>query len=878
MGWECKKILDISIEVSHIVWYNPGGFMKKTLLTFILLYSNILYSEDMTISFINQKFDPLKNPPVFKEKLRTFETKSENYYILQFKGPIYSNWKNRISEAGGIFHSYLPHFAYIIQMTPEEKNEIEKFPFVRWIGLFHPEYKIHPDVYKKRSEKIENKLPIITAVIEDNKVKILKEQQCNCGKDVLWIPDDPLLHLSIRVFHKASLNSIAQKLETWGSDIQKIHKISNRIIVRIPPDSLNALANLEEIQSIIPYPKKVLSSSTWRYSMQVPMDSFTIQQDEDLEEIWDTVTNGITLADKGITGKGEIITIFDSGLDYWSAFFQDPEDDPPGPSHIVVEAYTAEGGDLQEVSSPNEPGGCTHGTNVTTIIAGNLSISEDHPNGGNLMHYYDWSGQTRGNILDHFPVRLYIQDFGYTESDTCKLGDFDFSAAMDKAYNTYNSKIHQNSWNYDDPAGSYVGAAIDVDNMVWNNKDFVVVFSAGNKGPDFNTIMPPSTAKNCISVGSTWVPTFDVSPDSITSFSSRGWTSDGRIKPDVVAPGGSNPFEESRHYVWGAKANTTWAGDSAHTNLQGMAGTSQAAPHISAACAMIRQYFKDGFYPTGDTLTGIPFEPSSALVKAVLIASTVDMENGNPVPNRTEGWGRIVLDNALYFAGESRALIVSDNEQGLSTEDSVVNTVTIVNSAEPLKFVLAWSDTAAYPLANPALVNDLDLIVTAPGGERYRGNVFSDGFSQAGGSPDRLNNVEVVWLPAPVQTGIYSLSVRGHNVPNGRAPFAIAITGGTSGTIEPQDSIEPELNYLEIINPFVEETEIQLLLPDTSNVNLTIYDVLGRKIKTLLNNETLYPDTDPLTWGKDVKPGLYFAVLEIDGKQVDEEKFIKIAR
>jgi hypothetical protein len=857
--------------------------MKKILAIFILLFCNILYSEDMTISFKNRKFEPLENATELNKKLRTFESKGENYYIVQFTGPIYSNWKEKISEKGGVFHSYIPHFAYIIRMTAEEKSKIEKFSFVRWIGFFLPEYKIHPDVYKKRGTEVKNTLPTATAAIKDNKVKKIKEQECTCTKDILWIPDDPLLHLSVRFFTGTSLDNIASKLEEWGSDIQQIQKSCNRIIIRIPPDSLNALANLVEVQSIVPYSKKVLSSSTWRYSVQVPMDSFTIQQDDDLEKPWDTVTSGITLADKGITGEGEIITIFDSGLDYWSAFFQDPENDPPGPSHVVVQAYTAEGGNLQEVSSPNEPGGCNHGTNIATIIAGNLSVADNHPNGVNLMHYYDWGGQTRGNLEDYFPVRLYIQDFGYTESDTCKLGNFDFSAAMEKAYNPpYNSKIHQNSWNYESSAGDYVGAAIDVDNMVWKNKDFIVVFSAGNKGPAANTIMPPATAKNCISVGSSWVPSFDGSPDSVTSFSSRGWTSDGRIKPEIVAPGGTDPFDYRRQYVWGARANTTWAGDSAHTNLLGMAGTSQAAPHISSACAMIRQYFKDGFNPLGDTLLGVPIEPSAALIKATLISSTVDMGinggKGNPVPNRGEGWGRVVLDNALYFAGESRALDVLDNVTGLSTGDSIINTISIINSAEPLKFVLAWSDTAAMVLAAPALVNDLDLTVTAPNGNRYRGNVFSNGFSNTGGTPDRVNNVEVVWLPTPVQIGIYRISVHGHNVPSGRVPFAIAISGGTSGTMELQENGKPEPKYLKIGSPFTEKTEIQLLLPGSSNVKLTIYDVLGRKIKTLINNKTIEPDAEPITWGEDVNPGLYFAVLEIDGKQVDEEKFIKIAK
>jgi hypothetical protein len=869
------------MKVFNNVKYNPGGPMKKILAILIILSSNILYSEDMSISFINKKFNPLQNPPEFSEKMRASEFKGENYYIVQFTGPIYQAWKNKIGAEGGIFHSYVPHFAYIIEMTPEEKGKIEKLSFVRWIGIFHPEYKIHPNVYKKRSNKVENTLPTATAVIENNKVKKIKVQRCNCTKDILWIPNDPLLHLSIRFFKDISLDGVANKLEKWGSDIQQIQRSSKRMIIRIPPDSLNALANLSEVQSIVPYSKKVLSSSTWRYSLQVPRDSFTIQEDNDLEEPWDTVTNGKTLADKDITGEGEIITIFDSGLDYWNAFFQDPEDDPPGPSHIVVQAYTAEGGNLEEVSSPNEPGGCNHGTNVATIIAGNLSIADNHPNGGNLMHYYDWGGQTRGDIADHFPVRLYIQDFGYTESDTCKLGDFDFQAAMDKAYNTYNSKIHQNSWNYESPSGEYLGAAIDIDNMVWNNKDFVVVVSAGNKGPDPNTIMPPSTAKNCITVGSSWVPSFDISADSITSFSSRGWTADGRIKPDVLAPGGSDPFNESRHFVWGGKANTTWAGDSAHTNLMGMAGTSQAAPHISAACAMIRQYFKDGFHPTGDTLSGISFEPSAALVKATLIASTVDKGmsggKGNPVPNRTEGWGRVILDNSLYFAGESRALFVSDYEMGISTGDSVIYILNITNNVEPLKFVLAWSDTAAIALADPALVNDLDLIITAPDDNRYRGNVFSGGFSATGGTPDRLNNVEVVWLPAPAQIGAYLISVRGYNVPNGNIPFALAITGGTEGTIEPPDTGEPETGHLNIISPFTEETEIQLTLLNTANVKLTIYDVLGRKIETLIN-ETIGPDIEPVTWGEDANPGIYFAVLEINGEKADEKKIIKIAR
>jgi hypothetical protein len=860
--------------------------MKKFIVLFSLMSFVAFSSEDMTISFINYKFDPLTGTPTLTRALQTTETEGENYYILQFTGPIYTEWKEKISEAGGVFHSYVPHFAYVVQMTPEEKTEMEKLPFVRWIGLFHPAYKIHPGVYEKKdNNRAKMALPMAIGEIQNKELKILEERECPCGKDALWVENDPLLHLSVRLFAHASIDDVARELENWGSDIQQIQKDCNLMIVRILPDSLDALAKLKEVMSIEPYSKVVLSSSVWRYSVQEPMNSFTIQSD--VEPIgnpppvtMDTVTSGITLADKGITGKGEIVTIYDTGLDYWSGFFQDPENDPPGPSHISIEAYTNEGGDLQEVSTTSGNQGCSHGTNVSSIIAGNSSIANNHASGANLMAIYDWGGQTRGNIPDSFPVRLYIQDFGFNRNDSCILGAINMTAVLNKAYTIYNSRIHQNSWNYDNYLGEYIGVAPEIDDMVWNNKDFVVVFSAGNLGPEDSTVAPPATAKNCICVGASWVPSFDVTPDYVASFSSRGWATDGRIKPDVVAPGGSDPFEEYRHFVWGAGPNTTWSGDSAHTRIRGMVGTSQAAPQISSVCAMIRQYFKDGFYPTGDTSTGTPFNPSAALVKAVVIASTVDIKHGDLVPSKAEGWGRVVLDNALYFSGESNALFAFDNTTGVNTGDSVVETVNITNGTAPIKFVLAWSDVAAAIWANPTLVNDLDLIVTAPNNDRYRGNVFSGGFSQTGGSADDRNNVEVVWLPNPAQTGTYSITVKGHSCPNGPIPFAIvALDGcqGSTGIPNKDEKTAGRYKYWNIKSPFIEKTDICFNIVNSSNVYLSIYDITGREIQKLIDKK-LTTGTYSIKCGENLAPGVYFVVLKIDGKKAEERKIVKIAK
>jgi hypothetical protein len=96
------------------------------------------------------------------------------------------------------------------------------------------------------------------------------------------------------------------------------------------------------------------------------------------------------------------------------------------------------------------------------------------------------------------------------------------------------------------------------------------------------------------------------------------------------------------------------------------------------------------------------------------------------------------------------------------------------------RFTLVWTDYPAAVEAGVQLVNDLDLEVVTPGGLTYRGNVFAGGYSATGGSADRRNNVECVYLPA-AQAGTYAVRVRGYNVPQGPQPFALLVDLAPAG-------------------------------------------------------------------------------------------------
>jgi subtilisin family serine protease len=281
----------------------------------------------------------------------------------------------------------------------------------------------------------------------------------------------------------------------------------------------------------------------------------------------------------------------------------------------------------------------------------------------------------------------------------------------------------------------------------------------------------PSTAKNGVSVGATLR---SAEAGFIAGFSSCGPTADGRIKPDITVPGTSI-----------ISAGNDFTVSSNNCGTRTMSGTSMATPGAVGLTALIRQYYTDGWYPGGTSHSTSGFAPSAALLKATLINSATPM-SGNAlrtVRNTCQGWGRVLLENALYFAGQGRRLWVLDDSKGFKTGLKRPRTLKfkVGKGSEPLKVTLVWTDAPSTPAASINLVNDLDLTVSGPKGKLWLGNVFAEGQSAAGGSPDRLNTVEQVLLDNPAP-GTYTVSIRPFNVPRGRQPFALVVTGDVTST------------------------------------------------------------------------------------------------
>ncbi len=301
-----------------------------------------------------------------------------------------------------------------------------------------------------------------------------------------------------------------------------------------------------------------------------------------------------------------------------------------------------------------------------------------------------------------------------------------------------------------------------------------IFFAAGNDGTCCsapNSVGAPGNAKSIISVGASQRGAIG---DNMASFSSRGPVHDDRTKPDIVAQG-------QGILSVGSDGDAT----TGSCNTCELSGTSMASPTAAGLGALIREYLERGFYPSGDEspADSLP-DPSGSLVKALLINGAHSMSGtgaGGGAPNQDQGWGRVNLENVLYFEGDDRQLWLIDETTGLETGQTHSYEL-MVNAGEPLDITLVWTDFPATIGAAVALVNELRLEVEDPSGDVWTQklpasgapNPFTDTSTE--GFDDR-NNVHQVRLEAP-EGGTYQIRVVALNVAMGGSQhYALAANG-----------------------------------------------------------------------------------------------------
>ena len=636
--------------------------------------------------------DPqLDAPKMAAANLTSANSSSSNFILVQAKGPLTEAQREQLSELGATILEYVPESTYICQYPPSDLNGIRALPFVAWANIYLQGFKVAASLRLDPTLADRN---ILTA-----------SPMGTLSKDTVTV--DVVLHK--RVESAAVREKIAAAAGLTASTL-KIGRHKVRLTVQ--RRRLKDLAAIDEVRHIEPYFPSKLANNIARQILHVD----------------DVQSSG------ALKGAGQVVAVADTGFDKGVT-----SDVHPAFTGRVLKLYA-----LGRPSDASDPDG--HGTHVSGSVLGDGTMQD-----GTVV---------RGTAPQ---AQLVLQSVLDSGGNLGGLPD-DLHDLFTPPYHDDGARVHSNSWG-GPPAGAYTSNASEVDDFVWNNRDLVICFASGNEGTDSQSrgivdpgsVGSPGTAKNCITVGASennrpgfpispgqpllygngWPTNFPAepihsdqvanNPNGMVAFSSRGPTANGRVRPDVLAPGTAVLSTKSRVATgtgWGPSTDPLYFYDG---------GTSMATPLVAGSAAVVRQYLKS---------QGIG-NPSAALVKAMLINGAdiipgqyVPSEVGAP-PDISQGFGRVNLLSTVAPDAATETVKFFDENTALDTgqQESLFHGP-VGTSA---KVTLVWTDPAGE-----ALQNDLDLVVTNAAGQEWHGNM------PAGSANfDRTNNAEqVIWQTA----------------------------------------------------------------------------------------------------------------------------------
>lgn len=714
-------------------------------------------------------------------------------HLVQFVGPIKPEWRAALEAQGVKVISYLPENAYLVAGNAKTLAALAGWAvqadFVQWEGEYADEFKIHPDA-RQREPLGQPSLISESAVYA---IQMIEDAEANPATVAL-------------------IESL--KLDVVQRDFRVMQY--RNIIVRLAPDRVAELSARPDVVSIQLYNEPDKRDERQAQIMAGNLVGGSLAGPGYLD--W--------LTEKGFSqaqfdASGFVVDVTDSGIDNGTTapghFGLYAQADLGRPSRVVYNRV------LGTPHLGSTLAGCDgHGNLNAHILAGFSDFTGGFP-------HVDGGGYQYG-----LGVCPFVRVGSSVVFDPDVFTSPNYADLQSRAYQD-GARISANSWGATNNTYTVDAQAFDAlvrdaqpDGATFaapGNQEMVIVFAAGNRGTTANTVGAPGTAKNVITVGasenvrslnpvnggkssmgSDGCGYADMAADSandVAAYSSRGPCSDGRQKPDLVAPG--------THVVGGVaqsmatlsglgaalpgfKASSLCAlsggGTTDNTNnffplgqqfYTVSSGTSHATPAVAGACALVRQYFLNQSLPA----------PSPAMTKAYLMNSTRYLSGagaGDNLWSPAQGMGAVNLGRA--FDGVPR--ILRDQWEAdvfTASGQTRVFTGRIVQTNEPLRVTLAWTDAPGSTTGN-AFNNDLDLTVQV-GTNLYLGNVFSGASSVAGGSADARNNVENVLLPAGV-TGDIVVTVTAANINSDGVPnhggsldqdFALVIYNATNTTV-----------------------------------------------------------------------------------------------
>ena len=169
------------------------------------------------LKMLHGDFDPAGGAPEVEASLSSGA--AARLYIVQFVTQPLNEFRDTIEGLGGKTLGFLPRHAHVVRMSPEVRSQVETLPFVRWIGPYHPAYRI--ETFLRVNE---------TSVAE------------------LF----PLQRYNILVFESGAAGKpvVAKRIESLGGTVDSPDAGKFRLIATLTPQQLFEVIRWDEVQFV----------------------------------------------------------------------------------------------------------------------------------------------------------------------------------------------------------------------------------------------------------------------------------------------------------------------------------------------------------------------------------------------------------------------------------------------------------------------------------------------------------------------------------------------------------------------------------------------------------------------------------------------------
>lgn len=644
------------------------------------------------------------------------EGKQKDYCVLQLVGPMHPEWIKDLKSTGTRMYSSLGNNGYLVGIDSDKVSDVESRPYVASVSEYLPQFKIaqHLLTLDIDSRFIANAAARmqLDAGVPSITMRPLEE---GIGAKV-GRRREPKAEANLKVVLFEELDR-----EKVISELKKMDNVSiseseeGPILIRAEEGAVAEIAKIPAIREVEP--------------------NFT-------KELHNNIASKIVRADVvnsalGLSGAGQIVAVADTGIDTGNAATVSLDF-----RGRVLKIHALGRSAANDASDPHG-----HGTHVAGSILGDGSNS---------------SGLVQGMAPK---AKLIFQSVLDASGGLGGLSDLEklLADAMGDG-----AKIHNNSWGNRFSNGVYSSESSQFDKFSFENRDFLILASAGNDGPSLR-VTSPGTAKNALTVGASeslralpTVVTFPTSPifpmapsmsglnteadsDRDTAvFSCPGPTENDRRKPDVVAPGtwilsarssvsvadtgpdGLTHLDQTTGFPNNGTGDED--GIDSHEEAVGLGLPGQPIlfagsvntpdlPAGTSAGAALHYMYQSGTSMASPITAGCCalireyYEkkrihvPSAALVKATIVNGATSIRTS--VPDVQQGWGRISVVDSITPNGLP-VQFDDDLAHAVQTTQRREYRADVGVSGNPVTVTLVWRDPPAKTIQNQLYLRVFD--------------------------------------------------------------------------------------------------------------------------------------------------------------------------